>query len=122
MSFIRAAGIPIWVTVIVTLVGVMGTFLGVMAMIDPTSAIGYIQGADSLAITWGGRNAGLGVALLVAVFLRNANGYTVAIAASLFREISDLMGGGFSIGIAIFLLLEIVLFVISLRAAIQTRS
>ena len=121
MRFIRAEGIPIWVTLIVTFVGFVGTALGIMAMLDPTSAIGYIAGADSLGLTWGGRNAGLGVALLIAVYLRNASGYAAAIAGSLFRELSDLLSGGFVIGIAIFMLVEIVCFVISIRAALKTR-
>ncbi|MEM7032441.1 MAG: hypothetical protein AAF629_23010 [Chloroflexota bacterium] len=120
MDVIRAEGIPIWVTIIVALIGVMGTALGIMAMLDPTSAIGYVAGADGLALTWAGRNAGLGVALLIAVYLRNASGYAAAIAGSLFRELSDLMSGGFVVGLAIFMLVEVVCFVISMRAALKT--
>lgn len=121
MKYIRTEGIPIWVTIIAVLIGLLGTTLGIMAMLDPTSAVGYIAGADGLALTWAGRNAGLGVALLVAVYLRNANGYAAALAGSLFRELSDLLSGGFAIGLAIFMLVEVVCFVISLRAALRTR-
>ena len=121
MKFIRAEGIPIWVTIIMGLVGVMGTTFGIMAMIDPTAAIGFIDGADSLAIAWGGRNAGLGVALLLAVYLRNSGAYAAAIGGSLFREISDLIANGFPLWIMIFLVIEIVCFVISLRATLKAR-
>ena len=122
MKYIRAEGIPIWVTIIAALIGLLGTTLGIMAMLDPTSAIGYVAGADSFALTWGGRNAGLGVALLVAVYLRNANGYAAALAGSLFRELSDLLAGGFIVGLAIFMLVEVACFVISLRAALNNRA
>ncbi len=41
---------------------------------------------------WGGRNVGLGIALLVAVALRSAGAYFAAFAAGLFRDIGDLIG------------------------------
>ena len=125
MSFIRAKGIPVWVTIIAVLLGLFGTAIGVVVMINPSLAFGYIAGADSLALTWAGRNAGLGIALLVAVYLRNANGYAVAFAGSILREVSDILsvlpnGSGMIIGVGIlFLLVDIVCFVISLRAARQ---
>ena len=126
MNIVRANGIPIWVTIITLLIGLLGTNLGVRALLDPTAAMGYIEGAETLGISWGGRNAGLGAALILAVLLRNANGYAVALFGSLFREISDILsmlpdGGGMLIGIGSFLLVEIVCFIISIRAALTKR-
>ncbi len=127
MNMIRAKGIPFIITIFAILVGLGGTFLGVQAIIDPSTAIGYVNGADSLAVTWAGRNAGLGIALLVAVFLRNPTGYAVAFAGSIFREISDILdsatnGGGLVIGLTVFMIIEIICFVISLRASMQTKE
>jgi len=105
----------------------MGTFLGIQALIDPSSALAYVDGAEILGIGWGGRNMGLGVALVLAVFLRNANAYVVALAASLFRELSDIIGtlpvGGATVfGLSAFLILEIICLIVSLRAALQNNS
>lgn len=127
MNFIRANGIPLWVTILIALVGVMGTFLGITALMDPTTARGYIDGADVLGIGWGGRNIGLGVALIVAVLLRDANAYAAAIFGSIFRELSDVINAWpddttTAIGLGIFLLVELICFIISVRAAIANRS
>lgn len=122
MNIIRTNGIPFVVTIFAILVGAMGTFLGVTALIDPTSAVGYIDGADVMALSWGGRNLGLGVALLVAVVLRNANGYAVAFAASIFREVGDIVASlsgdtGFGVAtLAGFVVVEIICFALSVRA------
>jgi len=124
MNFIRAKGIPVWVTIIAVLLGLFSTAIGVGVMLNHSLVLGNIAGADSLAITWAGRNAGLGIALLVAVYLRNANGYAAVFAGSILREVSDIFSflpnGGATIGLGIFfLLVDIVCFVISLRAARQ---
>jgi hypothetical protein len=122
MNIIRANGIPLWITIVALLIGLLGTAIGIMALLDPTAAFGYIDGADSIARTWAGRNAGLGVALLVAVALRNANGYAVAFAGSIMREISDILdilngGVGTLAVIGAFLLVDVICFGISVRAA-----
>lgn len=127
MNFIRAKGIPIWVTLLMAVIGLAGTVLGVSALLDPTAAMGYIDGADALGLSWGGRNTGLGIALIVAVLLRNASGYAVALSGSIFRELSDVMGAwpdqlGTAIGLGVFLLIEVVCFIISVRAALASRS
>ena len=122
MNMIRAKDVPIVITFLAILVGLGGTFLGLQALFNPSSAIGYIDGSELISVSWAGRNAGLGVALLLAVIMRHAAGYTVAFGASIFREISDVMantsyGDGFPVEFAIFMLIEIVAFVICLRAA-----
>lgn len=127
MNIIRARGIPIWVTLIALLVGTMGTIIGIGAMMNPSSISGFVEGAERLGITYGGRNTGLGVALLLAVLLRNAAGYAVAFFASVFRELSDIIvtfpdSTGTAIGLGVFLLIEIICLIISLRAAIGNNS
>ena len=123
MKIIRATGVPILVTVFLILVGCLGTFLGLQSMFDGSNAVGFVEGAEALGMTWGGRNAGLGVALLVAVVLRNAHGYVVALSASLFREISDIMANGdMAIPLLIFLLIELICLGFSLRPVIQNWS
>lgn len=127
MNIIRANGVPIWVTILIAVVGIAGTALGVSALLDPSAAMGYIDGADALGLSWGGRNTGLGVALIVAVLLRNANGYAVALSGSIFRELSDVIGAwpdqlGTAIGLGVFLLVEVVCFIICVRAALANRS
>jgi hypothetical protein len=41
---------------------------------------------------WGGRNIGLGIALLVAVALREARAYLTGLAGGLLRDVGDLVG------------------------------
>ncbi len=125
MNIIRANGIPIWVTVIAVLVGAMGTFLGVTALLDPTTAVGYIDGADVMALSWAGRNIGVAVALLAAVLMRNASGYAVAFAGAMFREVGDIVASlngdtGFGVSVlAVFLVMEVICLAVSVRAALS---
>ena len=74
MNFIRAKGIPVWLTIIAVLLGLFSTAIGVGVVLNHSLVLGNIAGGDRLAITWAGRNAALGIVLLVAVYLRNANG------------------------------------------------
>ena len=124
MNIIRTNGIPLGVTILAMLIGAMGTFLGVTALLDPTTAVGYIDGADVMALSWAGRNLGVAVALLVAVILRNANGYAVAFAGATFREVGDIFASlngdtGFGVTTLVVLaLIEFVCFALSVRAAL----
>ncbi len=128
MNVIRANGVPIWITGLAILFGAMGTFLGVNALINPDTAVGFIDGADVLALSWAGRNLGLGVALLAAVFMRSASGYAVAFGASMFREIGDIFAQtvgdtGFGIPtLAVLVVIEIVCVAFCVRAALAERA
>lgn len=86
---IRTNGVPSWVTGLALLIGVFSTLAGLAIMVDPT-----IMDIDDSVVgrQWGGRNIGLGVALLVAVALRDARAYLAAFAAGLFRDVGDLVG------------------------------
>lgn len=86
---VRASGVPMWVTVVALILGVFSTLAGLAIMVDPT-----IMDIDDTVVgrQWGGRNIGLGVALLVAVALREARAYLAGFAAGLLRDIGDLVG------------------------------
>lgn len=121
MRFIKTDGVHLVITLFAILMGVGGTIIGIGAIIDPTTAIDFVDGADKMGIAWGGRNAGLGVAMIAAVALRRAAAYAAAFAGALFREFSDLVagmfdGGSLNIPFAIVLVIEIVCLAICLRA------
>ncbi len=86
---IRANGVPSWATGLALLLGLFSTLAGIAIMADPT-----IMEIDDSVVgrQWAGRNIGLGVALLVAVGLRDARAYVAGFAAGLFRDIGDLVG------------------------------
>lgn len=86
---IKANGVPTWITGLALLLGVFSTLAGIAIMIDPT-----IMDIDDSVVgrQWAGRNIGLGVALLIAVALRDARAYIAGFGAGLFRDIGDLVG------------------------------
>lgn len=128
MDIIRAKGVPIWVTAIAILFGAMGTFLGVNGLINPDTAVGFIEGAEVMALSWAGRNLGLGIALLAAVILRNASGYAVAFGGAMWRDVGDMFAQtvgdtGFGIPtLAVIVLIEVVCLVFAVRGVMANRS
>lgn len=86
---IRANGVPSWITGLALLIGAFSVIAGIAIMADPT-----IMDIEDTVVgrQWGGRNVGLGIALLVAVALREARAYIAGFAAGLFRDIGDLVG------------------------------
>lgn len=89
---LKPQGISIFVTAFGALIAVMGTIFGVSALMDPSAAIGYIEGADFMALSWAGRNLGLAVAMGVALWMRTASAYVIVFIGSLCREIGDVLG------------------------------
>lgn len=86
---IRTDGVPAWVTGLALFIGIFSTLAGLAIMIDPA-----IMDIDDVVVgrQWGGRNMGLGVALIVAVVLRDARVYLAGFGAGLFRDVGDLAG------------------------------
>lgn len=86
---IIANGVPRWVTGLAILIGLFSMVAGLAIMADPT-----IMDIDDSVVgrQWGGRNIGLGAALVVAVVLRDARAYVAGFGAGLFRDIGDLVG------------------------------
>lgn len=125
MSFIKADGVPLVATLFAIMMTVGGLVIGVQALLDPTTAINFVDGADKMGIAWGGRNAGLGVAMAVAILLRSVHAYAAGFAAAMLREFSDLIaglseGGSFDSASAIVLVmlaLELVFLAICVRNA-----
>ena len=87
---LKTPGIPLWVTLFALLTFVFGAVLGLMAFFGPMP--GFENVDPSLAASWGGRALGIGLAALLAVFLRSPDAYIVAFAAGAFRDIGDIVG------------------------------
>lgn len=120
MRFIKADGVPLVITIFGILMGIGGTVIGIQAMVDPTTAIDFVDGADKMGTAWGGRNTGLGVAMLAAVLLRSVGGYAVAFAGAIWRELSDVIaglydGGSLNVPFTVILVLEVVCLVLLVR-------
>lgn len=127
MNFIKADGVPIAITIFAILMGVGGTVIGIQALLDPTTAIDFVEGADKMGTAWAGRNLGLGVAMLAAVALRSVGGHAVAFAGAIWREFSDVVaglsdGGSLNVPFAIILVIEVVCLAICVRNTLAMRS
>jgi len=127
VRFIKADGVPLVITLFCILMGVGGTVIGIGALLDPSSALDFVDGADKMGIAWGGRNMGLGVAMLAAVLFRSSAGYAVAFSGAIWREVSDLIagmseGGSLNVPFAFVLVLELVALAVVARSAIASRS
>ena len=127
MKFIKADGVPIAITIFAMLMGIGGTVIGIQALIDPTTALDFVEGADKMGTAWGGRNLGLGVALLAAVLLRTVGGYAVGFAGVIWREFSDVLagmqdGGSFNAPFALILVIELICLGICVRNTMRQRD
>jgi len=89
MDRLRVDGLSDFVPVFAVVLGLYCAVVGVVGLFDPSSVPEFVSGADNLGTAWAGRMAGTGVALLLAVLLRNAAGYVVAFGAAIFRELGD---------------------------------
>ena len=118
----KATNIPLFVTIYAIIMAVAGTGLGLMAFFDPSSAVGYVTGADVLGQGWAGRNLGLGLGMAFAIFARSPAVYVAAFIGALCREISDVVGALSSGGsdmlpvLIVFLVLDIVALYFSVKA------
>ncbi len=121
MNFIKAEGVHIAITLFAILMGLGGTIIGIGALVDPTSAVNFIDGADDLATSWAGRNLGLGIAMLVAVALRHAAGYAAAFAGAICRELSDVIVE-FNAAFFAIMVIEVVCLAICVRAVVSMRG
>ena len=83
---LKTEGIPIWVTIFALLVFLSGTMASV-AILNGTHEVD-----SGFALSWAGRNFGLGIIAALAVFLKSATAYLVAFIGGIFREASDLIG------------------------------
>lgn len=121
-AMLKTPGIPFFVTVYGGLLALIGTFLGIAALFNPSMAVGYIEGADMIAGAWAGRTLGMALVLALAIGFRNPQVYVLAFLGSVCREAGDVVGA-FNSGstnlipvLAGFLLLDAICLVLSLRA------
>jgi len=119
---IKPSGIPFLVVVYGIVLAVIGTYLGITALFDPSTAVNYTSGADPLASAWAGRTLGLGLAMALAIYFRSATTYAVAFLGCVLREFGDIVGminTGQTIVIVVlcvFLVLDVIGLFYSLRA------
>ncbi len=118
MNAIKADGVPLVITIFAVIMGLGGTVIGISALVDPTSAVNFVDGADDLATSWAGRNLGLGLAMLVAVAMRQAGAYAAAFAGAICRELSDVLVE-FNVAFFVIMLIEIVCLAICARAVLM---
>lgn len=122
LTNLKPIGIPVFVTLYGGLLALIGTYLGISALLDPSVAVGYIDGAELISGAWAGRTLGMALALALALWFRNAQVYTLAFLASVCREGGDIIGaihsGSTSLipVLGIFLFLDLVCLILSLRA------
>ena len=123
MNNIKAQNVPLWITIFTIILGLYCTATGVVGLFDPTSVTNYFSGADNLAVAWAGRMAATGIVLLLAVYFKSATAYTVALAASIFRELGDALAAlsgtaeGFPVAVVfIVLAVDVIAFVLCWRA------
>ncbi len=114
---LKTPGIPLWATLFLCLIVVLGFVMGLMALTG--------NGAlESHNISWGGRQIGLAAVALIAIWLRNTAVYFAAFIGAAFKEFSDMlelfatgtadtMGVGF---LVVFILAELVGAFFSFRA------
>lgn len=125
LSRYKPAGIPFVVTAYGAFIAIIGMVLGISGLIDPTSAVGYVEGADVIAGAWAGRTLGLGLALALALWFKTAQAYVIVFLASVCREGGDIVGAVNQGGtgtipmLAAFIVLDVICLVLSVRALLH---
>lgn len=89
---LKPPGIPLAVVVYAVILAILGSYLGIAALLDSTTAVNYVDGADPLASAWAGRTLCLGLAMALAIYFRSAMAYSVAFLGCVFREFGDIIG------------------------------
>ena len=92
LNKLRLPGIPVSVSMYAVILSVIGIGLGISALLNPTSAVNYVEGADAIAGAWAGRTLGLGLAMAAAVWMRSNTALTVTFIGAFFRELGDIVG------------------------------
>lgn len=83
---LKTDGIPLWVTIFALLVALNG----VAASIAVLNGVHDVE--SGFALSWAGRNFGLGLVALAAVLLKSPVAYLVAFLGGVSRDVSDLIG------------------------------
>lgn len=88
---IHTVGVPIWVTIFTAVMGVLGLFVGLAALVDPALFF-FTEADDALGQRWAGRMIGVGIVNVGAVIVRSRPAYVLALLAGIAREVGDLAG------------------------------
>jgi hypothetical protein len=122
ISQFKPEGIPMLVTLYGGILALIGIYLGVVGLIDPTTAVGYVEGGDMIAGAWAGRTLGLALATAAPLWFRTVQAYTIVFLASVCPEGGDVVGAlnsgsnGILTALLIFLALDVICLILSLRA------
>ena len=92
VATIKPDNIPLWVTLYGGLLAVIGTYLGIAALLTPSTAVGYTHGAEMIAGAWAGRTLGLALIMALAIWCRSPQAYTIAFLGCVCREGGDVIG------------------------------
>lgn len=128
LTNLKPNGIPLVVTVYGGILALIGIYLGISALFNPSTAVGYIEGAEMISGAWAGRTLGMALTLALALWFRNAQVYTIAFLASACREGGDVIGAIHSGStnlipvLCVFLFLDLVCLIFSLRALQKNSS
>ena len=127
LNAIRHPKIPFFVTLYCSLLVLIGTYLGISTLFNPSLAVGYVEGAEMIAGAWAGRTLGIALAMALVIWFRNAQVYAVVFLASACREGGDIIGAIYSGNSSLipvlgaFFLLDLVCLFLCARA-LKTRS
>ncbi len=116
---LKTTGIPIWVTLALGITVLLGIGAGTAALLG--------QGmSPEMNISWGGRNLGLGLVALVAIWSKSHIAYLAAFAGGIGREIGDIMSsfasGSPQWGLIIFAVILLAVWVYGISLTIKAKS
>ena len=92
ITSVKPDGIPFFVALFGALVAILGIALGITGLLNPASAVGFIENAEMLAGAWAGRTLALGLITAFALWLRTPQAYTMAFLGCSIREFGDIVG------------------------------
>lgn len=101
----------------------VGTFLGISALMDPSKAVAYKEGADMIAGAWAGRTLGMALTTGLTIgWCPTPEAYTLLFLGAVCREGGDIVGAmnqgeiDTVVVLAAFLALDVLGLVLSARA------
>ena len=85
-------GIPFFVTAYGAVLFSAGSLLGLGAFINPSSAIGYVEGAVQISGGWAGRTFGMALVQGLSLYLKTPEAYALGFLNAFCRELGDVFG------------------------------
>ncbi len=122
MKNLKPEGIPLFVMIYGGILALIGIYLGITGLVDPTTAVGYVDGGDMIAGAWAGRTLGMALVTVLAIWFRTPQAYVLVFLGSVCREGGDVIGaintGSSStlMVLLVFLALDVICLILSVRA------